>query len=556
LSALKDIVGIDYPTEALLESAISGKLRSAILPCPANVSITENKFNDDEFKALLEFLGDKKQLVAELRKFRQQTTICDASDLGRVKEAIKQVFEIVLPRLKKQAQFAVQHKNPPVYKDRHPWKSETCSCLLDTLSGQIIGFYPFWLDLHQKTLNFGLLSRINLYGLTFDEQGNFTNATNNTAPRWPADFFGAAKKYGTAVDWVIYKNDWKAWSKLQNKEKKIEVMDNLVANIVKLLSGKLNADVLTNAGDDQTAKGDGVTLYFDQFPDQDTGIFNDFLKKLHAALNSENNHLRINIMASHTALNTTMDKPFSYLNLSKQIETLNDVPKQTSDAKRDSLLKKDIRVLALIESPTTDSKKALRSEIEMALHGQARKRLLRDTIPVLEYDGHNWQQLNDDIIYFNDNFAGIAFWPLTVQADATKTAVDDAILKPTSPDDLLLTNMLSESTSLQSTACTFICPHRTEFRIGFISSLLVVLLISMIYLTCCSCRNRLKGRRYTILYWVIVTAPALLLLALSVCDPAVKHFVTTYALIICVLVCAMVYAISIYIQNRTNKPKP
>jgi hypothetical protein len=69
------------------------------------------------------------------------------------------------------------------------------------------------------------------------------------------------------------------------------------------------------------------------------------------------------------------------------------------------------QLLVVLEEPTSDAKKRLRQLIEKSLRGSERVKLLRSTVPVLNFDHRNWGQLADDLIYFKDNFGGVAFWP-------------------------------------------------------------------------------------------------------------------------------------------------
>jgi hypothetical protein len=68
------------------------------------------------------------------------------------------------------------------------------------------------------------------------------------------------------------------------------------------------------------------------------------------------------------------------------------------------------QLLVLLDERTSYSKKRLRGFLEDALHGDERVRLLRATVPVLNFDGRNWGQLGDDLIYAKDNFGGVGFW--------------------------------------------------------------------------------------------------------------------------------------------------
>jgi hypothetical protein len=89
----------------------------------------------------------------------------------------------------------------------------------------------------------------------------------------------------------------------------------------------------------------------------------------------------------------------------------------------------------ILEEPTTDAKKLLRTIVEMHFHGEDRKDMLRKIIPVIRTgryiveDPGRLHQFQDDVIYFEDNFDGIGLWPLPVGEDQESVTVANSLNK-------------------------------------------------------------------------------------------------------------------------------
>lgn len=547
LTMLKDLKGIDYPTESLLLKSIQWKMRNAIDTCPNNIYHHSRRLTNDEFKEFTAALKGKPNLIKELTVLRDEKLSCGELELARSESAITEVYKFFLPRLQSQMSFSKKHSNPAEPSKEIQWSVKSCSCLLDTLSGQVYGFYPFWLDPSKQQINFGLLSRIGLYGVTFDDSGNLDRSSVD-APIWPSALIDAAHRYGTQVDWVVHKNDWTAWSKKSSAEEKKLILDNLTKNIISMLTNSNFDTPLTGKAKKDLPLADGVTIYFDQFPDGDIEIINYFFEDLAKKLNALKPRKRMNIMASHEAMSKPGRVPFSYLNLSDRVIKTNVIAKVNNEAERVKAQPLDIHIIVLLEEPTTDSKKALRSEIEKALHGEDRVRILRDIIPVIEFDGVSWPQLEDDIIYFDDNFGGIGFWPLPTR--------QGAVQEKDSIDNLLIDRYLEKDTELQSAVCGVVCPNRVVFRGSFIGSLLFVSIMCIVYLRCCSCRNRLQAKGYTALFIVFALIPLILFVLLMFCDPIVKQLSAPYISLIFVFFVIVSYAVWNYYNINAKKEKP
>jgi hypothetical protein len=138
--------------------------------------------------------------------------------------------------------------------------------------------------------------------------------------------------------------------------------------------------------------------------------------------------------------------------------------------------------LVLMDEPTARTKKQLRMEIDIALHGAARMELLLQIVPVINFDGQNWQQLQDDIIYARDNFGGIGLWPGARPQPPAATAASAEVLpcEMSKNVDKCFRDYLREPPGEPTClACNIICEYRWWVR--FVMGLLILALIVLYF---------------------------------------------------------------------------
>ena len=298
--------------------------------------------------------------------------------------------------------------------DKHKavlWNSGSCGCVLEELSGVVYGFYPFWLAGPPQELNFSVLSRIGFYALSFNDNGEITIPINWDRER--AGFIKKAQKYRTDVDLVIYQNNWKKWPNLA-AEKKSYIFKELKTNIVKLAHIKLQdtfskAKPFLSVGTSPVpTMSNGITIYFDGYPakeDPDKYLFLNFIKGLSSSLKALNKDYKLNIMLDRRAIGEGV----------YDLESLKlIIPKKEKGA--NGYQDHDIvdNFLVFIEEPTKETKKILRNKVEDLFTGIQRRTMLRKIIPIITPTKFNQDQLEDDLIYFEDNFGGIGLWTLPI----------------------------------------------------------------------------------------------------------------------------------------------
>jgi len=549
LEMVKGLQDLEYPQLWLFDKAVMARLRNGIGAClsdtPDNAA-NGRKISAEQMAQLEAALKDQ-SLFAQLNKLWKEDS-CSTIDKLTMPQQIEALY------IKYRASIrATARKRPTFDPGKHVlWDGIGCGCVLDKLVGEVYGIYPFWLAGKTQKVDFSTLTRIAYYGPTFDDTGvlrqanngrDFVAAAENGDLMWN-DFVNIAQSHQTAIDWVIQRNDWRSWSKM-DKSSKEQVLERLTASIVKLMSIKQHnwtaklSNHLPFGEQFVPTNGDGITLFFDGYPNDDVSVavFNKFVDTLRSRLHKAHVGDVINLMMRHTALGNGV---YGYANLYGLIATAEATRKKDLLA----IVKNDQdvlpRLLVLLEEETRNSKKQLRLRVEDSLYGEQLARLLRQIVPVITFDNDNWQKLQDDIIYAKDNFGGIGFWPMSTTVPMAAAGKDKPIdlIQPgragvqqcdVSRDisqcigDFYQTDPGAET----SPACKTVCENLYAFRLG--TKLVFLLLLGCAVLYYSSCRWREAMVRYHHAPALVVLAAWMLLsMALLFCDPFLRWLARGY----------------------------
>nr|WP_320014336.1 peptidoglycan-binding domain-containing protein [uncultured Desulfobacter sp.] len=501
------------------------ELKGAFLPDPLLLALQQLQKVDFADKSKFQEAVRKKieEKIGQYGKYVQM--IVDAAEEGQTyiltKEALDKLTQKDLGKLTKEA-LDRRGDEIPIQ-----WKGAFCGC--GDLSAIVYGFYPFWIATgKEQRLDFSLLSRIGYFGLTFNKSGAIEHKLD-----WQRDtssFIREAHKYKTKVDLVIFKNNWQEWSGL-TKTEKTNGLDTAVKNVVNLVKEQLS-DPLSrlrpyiSLGFAQTpSMGDGVTLLLENYPKdpESINILFFFIKKLGIELKKTDSKYFLNIFLPLEALG---DDLFSYDNLgrllSKNIENVED--------ESGEMVPYINNVLIFLQKPTSEHKKELRKKIENRFKGEQRRNILRKMVPViLQPDNANDEhskQFKDDIIYFNDNFGGVGFWPLAMDNGGGSTDKLFEVVKREfqKKDPDFVQGLL---TDYAPWLCNWACPNRWLIRI--IWDTLVAFFVIYFLISLFICELRTFARRYYLIFGGGFLLTVLLIYISTVCDPFWKDKTTEIA---------------------------
>jgi hypothetical protein len=174
------------------------------------------------------------------------------------------------------------------------------------------------------------------------------------------------------------------------------------------------------------------------------------------------------------------------------------------------------------------------------VQGGDRRILLRKLIPLVSPRSKGGQPFADDLVYFDDNFGGVALWPMPIEGVSTPVDFDQNF------DAAFLSTTVSE---LKLTVRGWVCEHRWPLRAAFDLLLLLGSVCGLALWLNCAWRDR-WGR-----YARLGALPPLVVGGLLFSfDPALKPLRESNFLIWSLL--AIVTAWAVLAMRRTQVEKP
>jgi hypothetical protein len=532
---LEQIKEVDYVELGLFRNAAISKIAIGLATCPLNsprnnAYVAGLRIGDDKVTALkkaLESLAKEPgvdpallgagldEAFSGIQELRNKKVLCEAQDKLRGENYSKGIYLTYLaPLIESVAQKKITNVG------QINITGSKCGCALDDLSGVVYGFYPYWKPQDKpQAINFRLLNRIVYYGLTIDGNGDFKRGTQpfdiENGGRLENDFVRVAHQHNSRVDWMIQKNEWSDWLSSPTSSK-VAFFKRIEANVLTLLTTQRNDTAsrlrpYTSFGlAGPPRRGDGITLYFPEYPDdpESKALFNTFYLALRTEMDKHG--LWLNVLVSQDTL--TEDKQnggaFSLVNMAG----LRKKRSATEPTKAHGASENDEYVLVLMNEPSSDAKKKLRSDIEndSGLYGADRADFLRSVLPIWHFDDRNFQQLEDDIVYSRDNFGGVGFWAPDFENMAKEVKdTGETCLQSKSMTICLLKNYRDEtvSASLPGPVEAFVCVHRWWFQLLLTALLLVMIAMGILYFRVCRVQNLIN--RYFLLVLGLVGLPAL-----------------------------------------------
>jgi len=380
-----------------------------------------------------------------------------------------------------------------------------CGCSRE-FSKLVYGFYPYWqaTDDGPQQVDFSLLDRIGFYALSLNHKGEILNHLQWRDKSNIADFINEAHRFRVAVDLTLYATDWEKWSDT--------VIDDAASNVVKAVTQSFKASnpnilrtILPFVKDTSHITADGVTLFFDNYTKPNSGkTIVTFVTKVVELLDEAEADIKLNIILGMDVNNSNNELLFKELS---KVLLDNKENKGSVDY-----------VFTFLQEPTESSKTILRRTIEDTFNERDEITLLRKITPIISpiMNEENAKQLENDLIYFQDNFAGVGFWPLPLNSDKQIDILKNMLTSLYQVE--VESNRVGELIDEYAPGlCAFVCPNRWLFRIGF--DLLIGLLALYAFLAIWIYRLRVLYKQYALYFIAVSLITVLIIVASLICDP-------------------------------------
>ena len=578
---LAPIMGIEYPSRALflaavdalacaqadelldLEAQRTGQARQAAAPGPGC---------EQQFKQPAPPAPAASKPGAPAEKARGNAHLLQASELPRW----------LLPRDLRPwlADAAAQPRSldPLPQAASAAWPAaEGCGCVNARASQTLYAIAPTWQGaLGAEPLDFSLIHRLTAFAFSLPQ----LQQRKATPPGEDPDlvqrlaFIETARRHDSRVDLGIYHRDWRflAGNASPERDRDIQrLLDDVPRQARLWLDAPLPGTAarwkarLPGFGEVQRL-GDGLTLFFDDTPTSEqnkealaafTDFYPQFVKRLAAAMaeNPERKYA-LNLMLSVDQIQAggpmAVARLFELLKAVEKPEVVNGRIVETPEIVNGRLVKTlegyrrhsnvVLRFLVLLPEPSVASKKLLHHLIENspALKGGDRRIFMRSVVPVLVLPQRNAQQFEDDLVYVQDNFDGIGFWPAPLidsQISAEQRHTLRRIFVPDAP------------TGLGKMVCSFVCPNRWLLRLVF--DLLVLLGLLTWAALQWNCEWRAKYGRPALLAGI---PPLILGAGLLQCDPALAGIRNSNAQLLVLIAIPVIAALLALLKRKVEKP--
>ncbi len=370
----------------------------------------------------------------------------------------------------------------------------------------------------QTQVDFGTVDQIAFYGLEFraDESGRVSLYHRERWREAKQTFVNSAHQFRARADLAFDLRDWMVWDSATIDE----VVDDIATEMAPFerLASYDFADVraaLPTLFD--RPQPDGVTLIFHDYEGVDLGKaeMTTMIRIIKGVYESLPNRDRLDINVAfdfplveerqegtETVFDPILDRAifdelFELLQPQPYVFADEDRSAEGFDPTAESRETRKIinKILLFLERPTTDAKKGLRFRMEQGLfQGEMRRQVLRSIIPVVPPAGHReirtsikandpnkearkpFSQLEDDIVYFKDNFSGIGFWPVLDPLGGETETINTMIATHFNAPALPL--VLASFSEPIDRVCTFACPNRAKIGLAAIALFLAVVLLT------------------------------------------------------------------------------
>ncbi|SHK61265.1 hypothetical protein [Fibrobacter sp. UWB12] len=609
---IQQMEGIDFPDKQLAHRYAKNLLARSYGLCERSVDLESaglnKKITDEDF-----FRGKKKHIVDSLKN--AASVKCENSKIKDYDECIEKSFSLnlikrkieksIVPEIEREEKFLKRysgricsddlwknafsgldllyslHLSEVVdsalvetvgFDDNHPvdMNGKSCGCShKEELNGEVIGFYPYWYAGDTtKWVDFEGVTRLAYYGLKVNGDGSLATPSGKSAlmhfdKEENYEFVNDVHRHNVKLDWIVSKDEWKGVI-LKN------FFDNLIVEIDSLLNTKTNSyfqrfvNAFTFYTDEYENRGDGVTLYFKNFPkdESSTSLFNDFFDSLKNRLAQKNEYVHVNLMMDRSDLAIDKNQLFadsviqeSHSGIYSYNNFLTLLKGHYHDRK---VSRKQIReevknyLFVVLDEPASRNKQILLNDLNLQLDSLNRRNMLHSLVPVVWFDNVGWSQFSKDALYYNDTYYNLGVGPYATDLNAEETCATSGNLGA-----CMLKHFENEDGDglRQGAIASFFCTHRWVFRFLNIITFLIAIAVLVAYFTSFRVSDFFNSN-LALLLGIVVAPSAVMMTIISRLDPSVAAYRGTFGLIpILLLLVTVIAIILLQVYRKNDLPK-
>jgi hypothetical protein len=568
---LKPVMAVEYPTQGLFEAAVNAQVCAQAWQLIVHEAQrlkqqppSETAVAEVCAAAVTPAASTTPKTAAKSASAPSATAPASSATSGVIPVGWRELPGWLMPPGLRDWLVAAAARDRPLLPDKPPpWTAtSSCNCAAPRSVTPLYAVYPTWLTdgPQPQTIDFSLVNRITYFALPLDDKA-LDQATAWTEAQ--TAFIRTAHAHETRVDLGIYRANWgflatepAAARDAQIKQLIMQWPRHARELLDRPLPGLASRAKAWLPGFGQVQRtGDGFTVFFDQLPDPDAeptlaARFADFLPRFIKGLartmgETPDRKYAINLVMTDKQV-TNQPGPFEVGRLFELLKAVEQpdtadgrIVETDGDYKRHSNV--ELRFLVLLSEPTTSNKKSLRATIEASsgLHGGDRRIFLRSVVPLLLLPQASAEAYRDDLVYMQDNFGGVGFWPAPLMGQQFDAEQAQALRNTFGPETAAGVDAL----------CSVVCPNRWLFRLVFELLLLIGAVCWMLLQW--NCEWRARYGRCALLGGLL---PVLVGAALAQCDPALEALRRSNAAFVALIAIPLIAALWALLKRKEDKP--
>lgn len=409
--------------------------------------------------------------------------------------------------------------------------STACGCVRWPTEDDVVGLLPFWQDTNEG-VELARLQRLQMFAAVLQDDGSLAWPAAWTTPAGLDELALEARRHDVRVDLVVHRQVWRALLDSPNPEPFIRRTVDTLMQVLERPAPRAWPRGLMPVWGQAERLFDGLVLWFE--PEEGASdeafqrVYRQVVMRLHQAMLAAKRPLQLTLVVPDGQFGTA-GTPFAMSDLVAYVEgefkddgktlapkAADDRPAHFEPREREHLR---VRLLVLLQEPTTVTKKNLRGAIDRTSDVRGARRvfliehidaLARLPFPPRAGEPSAGSQFDDDIAYHQWVFQGVGLWPLP-QGES-----GDRVMQRVA-EHFKATTHWSEF----PVVCNFVCPHRNGLHLLMETLLVLCGLALAVWRLTDWAQNRGWWARLVLLLPPI--ASIMLAYALLSCDPGLRE---------------------------------